>query len=224
MSPPAHRNATHVLVLGNQRLYRLGLCRLIDSIPRVKVVADQPLTLPALTLALRTVPDLLIVDLGGETHGNLELITSITREVGPMPIILVTGETCAGCLAALTRLSVYAILSTWADRDELIEAIARAKRAEPYVSRDLVMPATDDTGHSAADFDRLSSRQRQILEFIAHGTGIREIAENLGISIKTVETHRARARTILGLKDTNALRVYAIKVIQARDSAALKPE
>ncbi len=220
MTASARSNATHVAVLGNQRLYRLGLCRLVDSIPRVRVVDDQPLTLPALTQVLRNTPDLLVIDLGGGTHDNLKLIARIAHVMGSTPMVLITGEACAGCLMALTRLSVYSILSTWADRDELIEAIARAKRAEQYVSRDLVIPTPDESGHSAPDFDRLSPRQQQILEFIARGTGIGEIAKHLGVSVKTVETHRARARVLLGLKDINALRIYAIKAVQMRDSAA----
>ncbi|HEU0197212.1 MAG TPA: response regulator transcription factor [Nevskiaceae bacterium] len=217
---PSIAVTTRVALLGNQELYRLGLRRLLESIRKITVVDDQPLTLNAMARVKPLNPDLIVLDLGGGTHTQLGFLAKLAKAAAGTPIVLISQETCTGCVAALTRLDVQAILSTWSSRQDFIEAISRARGGERYLSADLLTETAPEADHPSRSLDRLSARQRQILEFIGHGLGVSEIAEKLGLSVKTIETHRARAQQILGLASASALTVFAAREMRKRENAA----
>lgn len=211
-----------VALLGNQRLYRQALRRLLASIAKVTVVDDQPLTSAAIRNLRRLEPDVIVVDLGDNAHDYLDSLGRMTKAAGDTPFVIITRQAGAGSVAALARLNVLAIVSTWSDRSELRHALACVQRAEHYVSPDLVIPNEPEPGQEASGAERLSPRQRQVLEFIARGDSVRDIARWLDISTKTVETHRARAQQLLGLDSSKALTVWAIRHLSppAPDSTA----
>lgn len=206
---------TRVVLLGDQSLYRLGLRRLLDSLAKITVEDDLPLTPTALQAALAQSADLWVVDLGSDTHERLEVIEHLVALDAP-PLVVITERPCAHCVDALTRLGVRSIVSAWADRDELSQALVSARRDERYASPDLPAAEAATKKSSSPDLAHLSPRQRQILDFIADGFSVSEIARRLQISVKTVETHRARAQQILGFQNAKALMIHVVRKLQHR--------
>lgn len=95
---------------------------------------------------------------------------------------------------------------------ELVAAIKKAAKREPYISQGLIAPILFNYISGApGDVDPLTIRERQVLQLIAEGNSSKQIASTLHLSIKTVETHRTRLMDKLGVHNVAALVRYAIR-------------
>jgi DNA-binding NarL/FixJ family response regulator len=97
---------------------------------------------------------------------------------------------------------------------EVVEAIRAVHKGERYLSKELVEAVLDQVAHKAASEDplaRLSSRERQVLQLLAEGHPVADIAVTLSLSPKTVETYRARMMEKLEIHDFATLVRFAIQ-------------
>jgi two-component system response regulator NreC len=154
-------------------------------------------------------PDVLVLDLGMPDHGSgIEALTRLSREArGTFIVVLTMNDDPAFARRVLDNGAIGLVLKELADAD-LPEAVRNAFRGKRYVSPLLAAKLADKT---APDGDNLTPREREVLRLIALGHTSVEIAAKLGLSPRTIETHRARIHRKLGLDTRAELVSYAMR-------------
>lgn len=135
------------------------------------------------------------------------------RSIDPRAIILfLSGRTTENEIVGGLRAGAVGFISKTDGVEELVGAIERAAKREPYVSQGLIAPILFNyISATPGEVDPLTVRERQVLQLIAEGQSSKQIAANLHLSVKTVETHRTRLMDKLGMHNVAALVRYAIR-------------
>lgn len=194
-------------------LIRAALGRLIEANTRARVIGEAGDGQQLLEQTAKHRPDLVITDsaLGNGMNG-LEVLAQIRRHYPEVAVLLLSAQADAYLVRQALRLGALGCLSKTADLPELPLALQSVEKGQIYLSPCLAHFAFERRMASRQDEHvELTPRQRQVLQLIARGKSTKEIAALLGVSIKTVETHRMRLMQSLGLIGTNALMRFAIR-------------
>ena len=205
----ADEQTIRVVLADDHALMRRTLRLLLDGEQDLEVVAEAG----DLNLLVRHVdahqPHVLVLDLGMPEGSSSEAIRQLRERLPEMQIVIVTmEENPLFAQRALASGAAGFVLKDRAD-EELAEAIRMAASGEQYVSPHLAL-ALDDIRQIVAK-DRLTVREVEVLRLIALGHTSVEIAEQLQLSPRTVETHRARIHRKLGLASRAELVAYALR-------------
>jgi DNA-binding NarL/FixJ family response regulator len=182
----------------------------------------------AIELAQEHRPDVVVMDLNMPGLNGIEATRRILRDSPGTRVIALTGHTDARrvCEALEAGASGYVVKDAAAE--ELIGAIRAAVAGQTYLSPRIAgqvqwVGASGGNGrHSGAGarpvvprdsaFERLSAREREVLQLTAEGKATKQIAQTLGVSLKTAETHRRSVMHKLGMQSVAELTKYAIRV------------
>jgi DNA-binding NarL/FixJ family response regulator len=168
----------------------------------------------------RVRPQLLLLDLSMPHRNGLELLPELRTAFPDLKIIVVTMHLDRGLADLALERGAHGFVPKEASAEELNEAIERVLEGGTYVSARVPKRAyRDGAGFDDPDLDRLTPRQRQILDLIAEGKTSEEIAEALGVSLRTVEFHRSGIRRTLGITSEFGLVQFAIVVKLRRGEA-----
>jgi len=201
----ASERQTRIVIVDDHAVVRVGMTQLLEREDGLVVCGEARTAAEAEELVERERPDLMIVDLSLEGGSGLELIKTI-RERHPSILMLVCSMHdellfAERVLAAGAR--GYVMKAEAADL--LVQAVRKVRSGGVYVSpamSDRLLQTMAD-GYRPADGapeERLSDRQLEVFQMIGRGLGTREIAEQLGLSVKTIETHRQEIKRRLGLE------------------------
>ena len=202
-----------VLIVDDHTLVRAGLGRLLQGFADVQLVAEASNAEQALQQTLQHAPDVVLMDLSLPGRTGLEALSDIRLHApGSRVVIMTMHDDAAHVRDALDRGAVGFLVKDAAPAE--LELALRAAHAgqvflSPQISAKMLAPLlsrTRPTGIAA-----LSPRQRQILRYLGNGRTTKEIAAELGISVKTVETHRARMMEVLGCRRANDLLLLAVR-------------
>ena len=203
----------HVLIVDDHTLVRAGLCRLLQTFGGVLVVGEASNADQALELAVLHRPEVVLMDLSLPGRSGLEALSDIRRRVPQARVVMMSmHDDTAHVRDALDRGAVGFVVKDAAPQE--LEVALRAAHSgqvflSPQISTRMLAPMLGrerPTGIAA-----LSPRQRQILRQLGNGRTTKEIAAELGISVKTVETHRARMMEALGCRRANDLLLLAVR-------------
>jgi two-component system, NarL family, response regulator NreC len=208
--PPADAGPIRVVLADDHAAMRRSLRLLLDGETDLDVIAEIDSLQTVLGQVRARRPDVLVLDLGLPDHGSgVEALARLTKELrGTNIVVLTMNDDPAFARRALDNGATGLVLKEMADSDLPI-AVRRAWRGERYLSPTIASNLGDD-GDGAAR-DRLTPREREVLRLIALGHTSVEIAEKLGLSPRTIETHRARIHRKLGLDTRAQLVRYAIQ-------------
>jgi two-component system response regulator NreC len=198
-----------IVLADDHAAMRQSLRMLLDGETDLVVLAETD-SLTSVAEQVRTHhPDVLVLDLGMPDHGSgIEALTRLTREArGTFIVVLTMNDDPAFARRVLDNGAIGIVLKELADAD-LPEAVRNAFRGKRYVSPFL---AAKLAGKAAPDGDNLTPREREVLRLIALGHTSVEIAAKLGLSPRTIETHRARIHRKLGLDTRAELVSYAMR-------------
>ncbi|MGE8219309.1 response regulator transcription factor [Stenotrophomonas acidaminiphila] len=202
-----------VLIVDDHTLVRAGLCRLLQTFGGVLVVGEASNADQALELAVLHRPEVVLMDLSLPGRSGLEALSDIRRRVPQARVVMMSmHDDTAHVRDALDRGAVGFVVKDAAPQE--LEIALRAAHSgqvflSPQISTRMLAPMLGrerPTGIGA-----LSPRQRQILRQLGNGRTTKEIAAELGISVKTVETHRARMMEALGCRRANDLLLLAVR-------------
>lgn len=207
---------TRIVLADDHRLVRAGIRALLEDIKGAEVVAEAEDGREALRLIEKHQPDIALLDIGMPGLGGLE-VAAQTAEISPGTRVVILSMHAAGpFVARALRVGVAGYLLKDAAPAELTQAIAAVARGDVYlspaISRQVVEGFADGAATAEDPLGRLTARQREILQLIAEGRTTKQIAGDLNVSAKTVETHRSQLMERLGIHDVPGLVRFAIRV------------
>lgn len=204
-----------VLLADDHTLVRAGIRSLLERMPQVEVVAEAADGREAIRLAESHRPDIVLMDIGMPGMNGLEATARLVREFPGMRVIIVSMHTNEEYVLQAIRAGASGYFLKRAATAELESAIRSVDRGEPFLSpnipqrvSDLVLEKVPD---SKLPLDRLTPRQREILQLISEGKSTKEIAALTQLSSKTVEFHRAQLMNRLNIHDVPGLVRYSIR-------------
>src|SRR5688572_11162462 len=206
----------HILLADDHAVVREGLKRLIDAEADMRVIAEASDGGEAIEKAIRVSPEVAVVDVSMGTVNGAEATRRIRIACPGTRVLALTVHEDTSYMRELLDAGAAGYVLKRAAADELIRAIravaAGGVYVDPRIAGKLVntFGTTRAASHSAmAD---LSERETAVLRFIAQGYTNKEIASQLGLSVKTVETYKARSMEKLGLRS----RVDIVRVATER--------
>jgi two-component system, NarL family, response regulator NreC len=208
-----------VVVADDHAILRAGLRMLINAQGDMTVVAEAQDGIEAVAAVQRTKPDVAILDVTMPRSGGLDAIKEIVSRSRSTRILLLTmHEEPAYLRTALSAGASGYVLKKSVDAD-LLTAIRAVHKGRTYVDselaevlvRDAISPEASDRD-GAAGKSLLSDRELQVLKLVAEGFSSREVAEQIFVSTKTVETYRSRFAEKLGLKSRAQIVQYALNL------------
>lgn len=207
-----------VLLADDHAILRSGLRMLINSQEDMEVIAEAGDGEQALEKCQATHPDVAIIDVTMPKAGGLNAIGEMARVCRATRVLVLTMHSEPAYLrTALAAGALGYVLKKSVDAD-LLSAIRAVHQRKTYVDPELADHLVRDALHGAgprlANEERrpvLSSRESQVLKMVAEGFSSKEIAAQIFVSTKTVETYRARIADKLGLESRAALVRYALE-------------
>ena len=200
-----------ILLADNHVLVRQGLRALLER-QGCQVVSEASDGQEALRLAQKTHFDVAILDVSMPTLNGIDAARELQRYSPKIKTILLTRHDEDPYVSEALRAGVKGYVLKDQMLDDLVLAMREVCRGGIYLSPG-ISRAVVDAYRSKTDVtvDPVSSRERQVLQLVGEGKSSKEIATILGISAKTVETHRARLMQKLGIHDAIGLVRYAIR-------------
>jgi len=207
--------ATRALLVDDHALVRAGLRTLLESIDGLTVIAEAGNGAEALQLASEHRPDLVVMDIAMPQLGGLDAAARIREMLPDTRVLILSMHASDEYVRRALRAGASGYLLKDAAAVELELAVRAVVRGETYLSPRVSTQVVDQyvrgPGVPQGPIDTLTPRQREILKLIASGRSTKQIAHDLGLSVKTVETHRAQLMERLGLRDVASLVRLAIR-------------
>jgi DNA-binding NarL/FixJ family response regulator len=204
-----------VLIADDHALVRAGIRALVEKIKGLVVVGEAGKGSEALQLAKEFKPNLMLLDLTMPDGGGFEVLAEVKKQFPEIRVIVLTVHEAGEYAIRALREGAAGFLPKSAASTELEQAIQTVIGGEVYISPEMSRKTMIEVGKGTTKrelLDTLSPRQREVLRLIAEGRTTKQIAQELGISVKTVETHRAQLMDRLGIRDVAGLVRYAILV------------
>lgn len=198
-----------LLLADDHAIFRQGLAKLLDAWPEAKVVAEAADGQEAWELILRDKPDVAVVDIKMPKMSGIEIAEQVGAQRLSTRVVLLTMHDEPALALEAEHAGVHGYVlkdNTFEELSKAIEKVAAGRRyMSPSVSENLQAFRLNSGGVT------LSPRERHVLKLIASGLSGKAIARELGISPKTVETHRDRLMTKLSLHSVAELVRYAVQ-------------
>jgi DNA-binding NarL/FixJ family response regulator len=209
-----------VVLADDHALVRAGIRALLESLEGIQVLAEADDGREALQLVEAHRPDLILMDIAMSGLNGLEATKRISRDYPHTRVIILSMHANEEYVLQSLRAGASGYLLKDAGTVELEIAIKAVANGETYLSppvskhviSDYVRRISGGEQEASSTLDRLTLRQREILQLIAEGQTTQEIARLLHIGVKTVETHRMQLMERLDIHDVAGLVRYAIRV------------
>lgn len=207
--------AIRILLADDHALIRAGLRALLKSIEGVEVIGEASHGHETLEAVERRQPDVILMDIAMPGLNGLETAARILKQWPSVRIIMLSMHANDEYLRQALGVGAAGYLLKGADPAELELALKAVMRGETYlspaVSKRIVQEYLQHDGEQVKPQSSLTPRQREILQMIAEGRSTKEIAQQLDLSVKTVETHRTAIMDRLDIHDVPGLVRYAIR-------------
>jgi len=205
-----------VLLADDHALVLAGIRALVEELGGTQIVAEANNGRDALALAKLHKPDLVIMDISMRELNGIEATAQIMAEVPSTRVLILSMHTTEDFVHRAIKAGASGYLVKDSAPLDLKMAIAAVLRDEiylsPRVSKHVVSGFLHGKPHrSESTMDALTARQREILQMIAEGKSTKQIAYQLNVSVKTVETHRAALMERLDIHDIAGLVLFAVR-------------
>lgn len=204
-----------VLIADDHAVLRAGLKLLLDAQPDIKVIAEAADGKEAVEKALACRPDVVLMDISMPGGGGLVATREIRHAHPKTQVLVLTMHNDESYLRQFLHAGAAGYVLKKAADTELVEAIRTVHRGDMFVYPSLVKAlVAGELGRQPVDRDIekevLSEREREVLKLTALGYSHQQIADQLFLSVKTVETYKARVMDKLGLHSRVELVRYAL--------------
>ncbi len=208
-----------VLIADDHAVLRAGLTKLLNAEPDIEVIGEASNGTDAVTKTGELSPNVLLLDITMPGMSGIDVVKAIKAKNLPASVLVLTMHEDEGYLREALKAGVMGYIPKKAADTELISAIRAVYRGEIYLYPTMAKYLVEDAIHGGAahaekpadSFESLSQRERETLRLIAQGFTNQEIAAKLFISIKTVETYKARMMEKLAVTSRAELVRYALQ-------------
>lgn len=206
-----------VVIADDHHLVRQGIRALLEKQAHIQVIGEARDGQEALDLTQTLKPDVLVLDINLPCINGIEVIRRVRSEALPTEVLILSMYDDESLVKRALRNGARGYVLKKSISEELFTAIAAASTRRTYLSpelRDILengAPPPNGSSGPLDEFDRLTAREREVCQLIAEGNTNQEIAQRLGISIKTVEKHRASLMEKLNVQDVAGLIREAIR-------------
>ena len=206
---------TRILIVDDHSLVRAGLRRLIQEINGAEIVGEASAGTEALGIIEAARPEIVLMDISMPGINGLEATAQISARFPDVRVVILSMYCSEEDVLQALRAGASGYLhksSAPAEIDIAINAVVSGGvYLSPSVSKWVVDGYLDRLKINSQSTGRLSRRQREVLRLVAEGLSTKEIARQLGISAKTVETHRTQLMSRLDIHEVAGLVRYALK-------------
>ena len=197
-----------VVLVDDHRLFRSGVRSEIGAL--VDVVGEASTVAEAIEVVNRLQPDVVLLDVHMPDGGGVAVLSGVTA---PSRFLALSVSDAAEDVIAVIRAGARGYVTKTISADELVDAVRRVSEGDAVFSPRLAGFVLDafrsDAPVADEELDRLTARERDVLRLLARGYAYKEIAAELFISLKTVETHASAVLRKLQLSNRQELRRWA---------------
>lgn len=208
--------STRIVLVDDHQIVRVGLKSLLARETDFQVVGEAGDGREALAVIAELTPDVVIMDIAMPGLNGIDATIRVRAEHPQVKVIVLSMHLERAYIVETLRSGASGYLLKERAVDELVQAIRAVSAGRKYLSpgvTDIVLQGYLEADIELPDsaFSQLTEREREVLQFIAEGTSIKEIAELLHLSPKTIETHKGRIMERLNIRTVAGLTRYAIR-------------
>jgi DNA-binding NarL/FixJ family response regulator len=212
MSQGEVQNGVHrVMIVDDHPVVRQGIKLMINAEPDLTICGEAENEQQARRMIRDLKPDALVVDLSLGDGDGFNVVRDARAHFPEIRILVLSMHDEAIYADRLLSQGASGYIMKQAATEQLVTALRTVLRGERFVSDALQRTLAERLSDGGDQGSRLSARELQVISLIGQGLGTREIAENLSLSVKTVETHRLTIKRKLALETNAQLVQYAIK-------------
>jgi len=208
-------NKIRVLLAEDHTIVRKGLRSLLDAETDIEIVGEAEDGQQAIELVQRLLPDVVLMDITMPILNGLEATRQIKKLFPQVKVVVLTVHSTEEYIFQILRAGASGYVVKQAAVSELVQAIQAVYRGASFLSPSISHQVVEEYGRRAEAMEnklnRLTDREREVLQLIAEGRTHREIAQLLHVTVKTVEAHRAHLTDKLNLRSTAELTRYALR-------------
>ena len=210
-----HKPATkiRVLVVDDHPVVRRGLSACLADRPTLKVVGAAGDGEEAIRLARSLKPDIVLMDINMPRMDGLQVTEVLRRDMPNSRVVILSVHNRPEYVQRVINAGARGYLLKDAPAEELVRVLELVHRGEVFFSPAVAQSALNQyvtSGGSPRSLSRISRREREVLALVAEGKSNKEIASALGVSVRTIETHRERIMRKLDLHSVAALTKFAV--------------
>ena len=207
------RPRTRILIVDDHPIVRLGVRQMLAAELDMEVCGEAESADAAKELAVSARPDLVIIDLSLAQGSGLDLVRSLQELVPTLPLLILSMHDEALFAERVLRAGARGYIMKRQAITGLVAAIRQVLAGRIYVSEGIAQAVLERLGHEGATpgnpLAKLTDRELEVFDLIGRGLSTGTIAEQVGVSIKTIETYRSNINTKLNLKDATELIRFA---------------
>jgi DNA-binding NarL/FixJ family response regulator len=220
-SPAAGGPRKRILIVDDHPFMRAGLAQLIDRQPDMQVGGEAGDPGQALKHLAKAAFDLVLTDITMPGRSGIEFIKDVQALHPGLPMLVVSMHDEVIYAERVLRAGARGYIMKEAGGENLLLAIRQVVSGQVYVSPRVSAKILDDMSArkprgSSSPIEKLSDREFEVFQLVGQGKSTRDIAQQLGLSPKTVDVHRANIKEKLGLKDATALVRHAVRWVETQ--------
>lgn len=208
----------NLLLVDDHSLIRAGVRALVLDIPGYAVIGEASDGSQLLEMVEQLSPDIVLLDISMRETGGLEALQRLKRVRPQSKVLILSMHTDPALIMQALESGAHGYLLKDTTATELEHALEALRNNERYLSPAIAhtvinqaLTRNQKSQQDVADSHNLTARQLEILRLIVRGKSTREIANGLGLSVKTVETHRAQIMKRLQIYDVAGLVLFAVR-------------
>ncbi len=210
-----------ILIVDDHPFMRAGLAQLIDKQPDLQVCGEAGEPGEALRKLETTPVDLVLTDITMPGRSGIEFIKDVQAIHPRLPMLVVSMHDEGLYAERVLRAGARGYIMKEAGGENLLFAIRQVLAGQAYVSPSVSAKILDNMSAprprgSSSPIEKLSDREFEIFQLVGHGKSTKDIAQQLGLSPKTVDVHRANIKEKLGLRDATALVRHAVRWVETQ--------
>jgi len=203
-----------ILIADDHAIVREGLKQIVAETSDMVVSGEAADGQEVLELLRKDGWDLVLLDIAMPGRGGMDTLKALKQEKPALPVLILSIYPEEQYAVRALRAGASGYLTKESAPEELISAIRKVSRGGKYVSASLAEKLVSELGIDTERpvHEKLSDREYQVMLMIASGKTVKEIADELSLSVKTISTHRTRALAKMGMKNNAEITYYAIKM------------
>ncbi len=209
-----------IYIVDDHTMFREGLRQLIEREPNLMVCGDAPGAAEALQGIRSSKPDVVIVDISLAGVSGLDLIKEVKAEFEDLPVLVVSMHDESLYAERALRAGAMGYVMKHEPAKTVKAAIHKVLGGDLYLSEKMASSVINrfmrgEPEQPKSPVETLSDRELEVFRMLGQGKGVRQIAEELGVTIATVNSFRNRIKEKLGLKSSTEVMLHAIQWVQS---------